>query len=79
MFEQKRSESSNKQLLRVGRNNGGFVDMPVQDMYSNWCLALRPFTKYFQENIDVLKRIPLGAKVTSQHPSFKSKICYNDL
>jgi len=70
-FEQKRKESP-PNLLRVARNKGGLIEMPIADMFKNWSEVLRPFTKTLNQNIENLKRIPLGAKISSQHSKLNS-------
>lgn len=47
--------------------------MHVSEMFRNWSETLKPFIKYLQDNIENLKTIPLGARISSSHPQLKSK------
>ncbi len=71
-FEQKKNETGSS-AIRVARNNGGLVDLPVSEMFANWNHILRPFNQYLKDDIQNLRKIPLGSKLTSNHPSLKRK------
>ena len=61
-------------LMKVARNNGGLIDIPISDMYANWLKVLKPFMRHLTYDINELRQIPLGAIITSKHKVLSGKL-----
>lgn len=65
-------------ILKTGRSNGEFIDLPIKKMYTNWQEYLEPFIKEIDQNLNNLNVIPLGSKIETEIESLKELVKENN-